>query len=122
MKYYSTKIINDFIQQNAEKIRCIYVGMDEDWEPTAVMIYKNGEVLKKNCDKWRSDHLCIRGINGSVWATPTMKVDYKNGEVDRVPCFEDDGELVDPYEIQMKKMFAMMTRGFYPIDEPVCPK
>lgn len=47
MKYYSTKIINDFIQKNHEKIRCIYVGMHEDWEPTAVMIYKDGEVLKK---------------------------------------------------------------------------
>lgn len=119
MKYYSTKIINDFIQKNHEKIRCIYIGMHEDWEPTAVMIYKDGEVLKKNCDKWSSDHLRIRGINGSAWATPTMKVFYKNGDVERVECFEDDGEVADPCEIQMMKKFAMMTRGFFSIDEPV---
>lgn len=48
-----------------------------------------------------------------------MKVFYKNGGVERIECFEDDGEVADPCEIQMMKKFAMMTRGFFSIDEPV---
>jgi hypothetical protein len=74
MKYDYKKAMK-IIEENKSEIESAYMGMAEDWGWTAEPVYEDGE-YKQDLTK---EDLCLAGINGSYWATPTLKIEYKNG-------------------------------------------
>lgn len=86
MKYYSKKIITDFIEAYKQEIQSVDVGMDEDWFWTAETVW-NVEVGYYNCMITDNDNITIAGIGGSRWATPVMRVYYNDDSIRIIPCY-----------------------------------
>ena len=107
MKYYSYDIIKDFFDKHKDEIDALYLGMAEDWTLTCSRFTSDFDyqIIKEG------QHLYVRGIPGSVWATPVMKVIYKNGLEEILPCWFDDGEKVSEGQIIFCKAFAEATFG-----------
>ena len=53
--------------------------MFEDWGWTAATVYEKGEFKKGFL--WNNSSIKVAGIRGSAWATPVMKVTFKNEKV-----------------------------------------
>jgi len=75
MKTYNFKKAKTLIE-NTPNIRSASIGMYEDWGWTAETVYNDGEFTTE-----LSSDTEIRGINGSVWATPTLQICLKDGTV-----------------------------------------
>lgn len=110
MKKYNTQFIKDFIEKNAENIDFVVCGMKEDWNWTSEKVYTQENGFKRGFD-WNSKHIRVAGIKESVWATPVMKVCYKDGTSEVIECFVDNGEEADQENITMKMAFAKATGG-----------
>jgi hypothetical protein len=95
MKYYSLKEAEKIIRKlkrAGEQIEGAYLGMSGDWSMTSEPVYENGEFIVKG-----GVHGTIRlaGITGSMWATPTLRVQFKDGKFSEFPCFIDEDELYE---------------------------
>ena len=100
MKYYSYDIIKDFFDEHKDEIKALYIGMAEDWTQTCSK-FTSGfdyQIIKKG---W---HLYVRGIPGSLWATPVMKVVYKNGLEEILPCWFEEGEKISEEKVAFCKV------------------
>ena len=82
MANYDYKEIKKFIQKHSDYIESVSLGMAEDWFWTAEEVYSGG-VFKVNLDEEPE----IAGIKGSQWATPSMMVEFKDGEERMIDCF-----------------------------------
>ena len=82
MKYYDFKKVYKFIETNKKDISTVDIGMDEDWFWTGNTVFEDGE-YKINL---RAKGLKVGGINGSSWATPVMRVEYKDGSEKTFDC------------------------------------
>ena len=109
MKNYSTSIIKKYIEENKEKIKSVECGMEEDWSWTCGTVYADGKYNAKY--DWEKETIEIAGIEGSTWATPIMKVNFYDGNVDYIECYKDDGEVEDQIRIATQKAFARATFG-----------
>ena len=109
MKKYSTKIIKAYIEMNKDQIERVYCGIREDWHWTAEFVYDLGE-YSSNYD-WNDKHIEVAGITGISWGTPVMKVILKNGDMQIVDCYEDDGTSVPAEKIMRQKAMAILTGG-----------
>ncbi len=74
MKIYDFENIKKFIEDNKDNIAEVDLGMQEDWYWTAETVFVDGEYITTI-----TDETTIGGINGSSWATPEMRVTYKDG-------------------------------------------
>ena len=83
MKKYDFKNVKKFCQKYSDHIDSVQLGMQEDWYWTAETIYEEG-TFKVNLD---DKNLDIAGIFSSDWATPSMKVDFKDGTEEMFDCF-----------------------------------
>lgn len=99
MKCYSYDIIKDFFDEHKDEIKALYIGMAEDWTQTCSRFgfRFNFQIVKKG------QHLFVRGIPGSIWATPVMKVVYKNGLEEILPCWFEEGEKLSEEEVAFCK-------------------
>lgn len=108
MKCYDYDTIKDFFDEHNDEIKVLYIGMAEDWTQTCSK-FTSGfdyQIVKKG------QHLFVRGIPGSTWATPVMKVVYKNGLEEILPCwFDDGGATPDEEVVAFCKGFAKTTFG-----------
>lgn len=90
MKYYDVAKAKKLIEDNISSINSASLGMDEDWFWTAETIFEDGAftIDLENTGGF------IGGINGSVWATPTLEIEYKDGSIRKYNCYigESDGE------------------------------
>lgn len=95
MKCYSYDIIKDFYDSHRDEINALYLGMAEDWTLTCSDFGSgfNYQIIKIG------QYLYVRGIPGSVWATPVMKVVYKNGLEEILPCWFEEGEKLSEEEV-----------------------
>ena len=84
---YDFKKAKDLIEAERENIANAYLGMHCYW--TADTVLEDGEYVV-DLDTVEK----IAGIAGSTWATPTLKIIYKDGNSKMVPC-HDDGQT-DP--------------------------
>jgi hypothetical protein len=75
MRYYDFKKAKRIISRNKKEITTAQIGMGEDFYYTGVTVYVDGEFL---VDLNTVDTLA--GINGSDWATPILKLEYKDGK------------------------------------------
>lgn len=80
---YDYKKAKEIIESRKNDIEYASLGMREDWNWTAVVIWQD--------DKYQVDLDTVEklaGINGSDWATPTIELVLKNGEEFMMPCYE----------------------------------
>lgn len=81
--------------------------MKEDWHWTSDIVFESD---KGYCIDMK-DELCIAGIYGSTWATPCMRVVYKDGTHDIIDCYTDDGNVHSKSKIKQQMIFAKWTGG-----------
>ena len=86
MKYYDYKKAKKIVEEEKNEIQEAVLGMEEDWFWTAETIFENGE-YKKDLD---DQCLCLGGINGSSWATPTLEILYKDDRYKKIVCYKED--------------------------------
>jgi len=79
------KIIEDYKNKGLKEA---FLGMQEDWSLTAETIWKNGKYYV-NLDK---KNLEICGINGSLWATPILVLEFKDGTYKKLLCYKEEQE------------------------------
>ena len=66
----------DFILKNKDKIDSVEAGLLDDWCYTGGVIFENGKATN-------DDYKYL----GSLWATPAMKVYYKDGDFEEIDCY-----------------------------------
>lgn len=76
MKQYNFKKAKEIIEFNSEKLESATLGLHEDWFWTAEEVWSRD---KKFIKKLNSKTL-IGGITGSFWATPTLSLQFIDGE------------------------------------------
>jgi hypothetical protein len=113
MKYYSMEKIRDFVAKSEKPIKSVSVGMKEDWGWTAVEIYRKGKFTANVNGK----RLKVAGIEGSTWATPVMRVEYKGGILETIECYDDDGFVEDTEMIAQQMGYAALTGGMDSVPE-----
>jgi hypothetical protein len=86
MAKYDFKSAKQFIEAHKDKIASATMGMREDWFWTAETVFEDGE-YKVDLD---ADGLKIAGIKGSMWATPTLEIEFNNGTSERKDCYIGD--------------------------------
>lgn len=89
MKIYNIKKAKQFIKDHKSEIIRVSLGMQEDWNWTAEVIWGDGKYTQK-IDKNSS----FGSITGSTWATPVMEIIYKDKERVLIDCYsgESNGE------------------------------
>lgn len=83
MKSYDFEKAKRIVEERKDRISKASLGMYEDWFWTAETIFEEGE-WKKDLDQTKT----IGGIDGSRWATPGLRIYYKDGEEETfIPCY-----------------------------------
>lgn len=109
MNKYDTAFIKSYIEEHKNEISEVSCGMREDWFWTAETVYSDEALLDKY--DWSGKSINVAGIDGSTWATPTMEVAFKDGRIELVPCFFDDGDKAPDEKVAQQKAFVEMTGG-----------
>lgn len=109
MKKYNTNFIKSYIEEHKKEIESVFCGMREDWSWTEDTVFEDGEF--SSYYDWNKKHITVAGISGSTWATPVMKVEFKDGRTEIVDCYVDDGEQASKSQIANQKAFARETGG-----------
>lgn len=93
MKTYNYKEAKRYIQMHSDIIESASLGMAEDWWWTADAIYEDSKFIYD-----LDAEPVIAGIGGSIWATPTLEVEFKDGSVKSFPCYiGESSESKPPY-------------------------
>lgn len=113
MKYYSKRVITNYVNAHKDEIKDVTVGMEEDWFWTAEIIYDNVNGFYDVLDSFEedSDLIEVAGICGSSWATPVMRVSFLDGTDEVLDCWKDDHAQEDKQQIAKQKAFALVTGG-----------
>ena len=82
MANYDFEMAKKIVQKYSDLLEEASLGMAEDWYWTAETIYENG-VFLENIDAEE-----IGGISGSFWATPTIRLTFKDGSDKFLDCYE----------------------------------
>lgn len=109
MRKYYTAFIKQYIEEHKDEVESIDCGMMEDWFYTAETIFSGGQFNPSY--SWDSTSINVAGITGSTWATPVMQVLFKDGRIEIVNCFFDDGGIASLQQIAEQMDFAFMTGG-----------
>ena len=83
MAKYDFKSAKRYIQMHSDLISSATMGMHEDWFWTAQTIYEDDK-FSVNLDE---KNLMIAGLIGSVWATPMLEIEFKDGTSVKKDCF-----------------------------------
>lgn len=87
MKKYDTAFIKAYIEKHHPELKSVACGMKEDWSWTADVVWEDGKFVSEF--NWNSKSIEVAGITGSIWATPVMWVEFKDGHTEDIPCFFD---------------------------------
>ncbi len=104
MKNYDFKKARKILKNELGKgVKEASLGMYEDWFWTAESIYRDGKNVRlRKAGK-------IGGIEGSYWATPTLCIEYSDGDRKMFPCFI--GENDEKVAQQKKQTFGTEALG-----------
>lgn len=106
MKCYDAQMIKNFIESKQYDIESVVCGMQGDWFWTAQTVYENGDY---NVDL-SGKTVDIAGICSSTWATPIMRIEYKNGDCEEIECYYDDGVEPNPYRAAMQEQLVRVNQ------------
>ncbi|CQR51438.1 hypothetical protein [Paenibacillus riograndensis] len=87
MKAYDFQKAKLLIEQDREQIQEAALGMYEDWFWTAEEVFNDQEGFVRDLETVE----LIGGINESSWATPCLRITYRDGNESCIGCFKDDG-------------------------------
>lgn len=91
MKKYDFKKAKMIIAANAKNLKTVSMGMYEDWFWTAKTIWEKGKYIKKlNNDTY------LGGIQNSYWATPAIKLTFKNNKIKMLECSKGESDKNRP--------------------------
>ncbi len=93
MKKYDFEKVKNYIENNRNNIKSVYLGMHEDWFWTAENVFEDGEYTKK-----LGENTTIAGISGSYWATPVMQVEFKDGTEKVIGCYSGESDEIKSNE------------------------
>jgi hypothetical protein len=80
---YDFKKAKKLILKHQKDLMTASLGMHEDWFWTTETAFENG-MLTQDLD----NITIIAGINGSAWATPTLRLEFKDGTDKMIPCHD----------------------------------
>lgn len=86
---YDPKKARKYIEKNKEKISYVEMGMKEDWFSTSQIVFASGEYSYDLTE----ETVNLLGIYGSIWATPIMRVTFKDDTEKDIPCYKE-GEII----------------------------
>lgn len=92
MKTYDFAKAKQLIEENKDNIESAYLGMSEDWSWTAVAVFKDGE-FTMDLDEQPE----IAGIKSSSWATPELRINFKDGNSEEIECLLASQKKVVPH-------------------------
>lgn len=87
MKTYDFAKAKQLIEESKDNIETAYLGMSEDWSWTAVAVFKDGEFTMDLASQPE-----IAGIKSSSWATPELRINFKDGNSDEIECFTGESQ------------------------------
>ncbi|HYE12213.1 MAG TPA: hypothetical protein VEF53_18745 [Patescibacteria group bacterium] len=96
MRKYNFEKAKQIIELEKETIESVSMGMHEDWFWTAETVYENGEYTKL-----LEPNTNIGGIQGSVWATPCMRISYIDGTEKCISCYQGEKESAKPSYLEL---------------------
>lgn len=102
MRKYDFAKAREIIGKHAATLEKATLGMAEDWWWTGEVVWEAGTFVKD-----LKPGLEIAGIDGSSWATPAIKLDFKDGTTKFHPC-HDGGKSEDPTKLQ-----RLVTEGVF---------
>jgi len=82
---------------HSDVVESVSIGLIEDWFWTAESAYEDSRIILDFDDK----DLLIGGIDGSIWATPTMLITYKDGRTEYKDCFVGESTSGMPASFQL---------------------
>ena len=88
--FYNRELIKQKIEEKREHIDFAECFIDNYYEDTCETIFEDGRYLI-NIDAEEnilSNNFIIAGIGGSYKEEPTVKIHYKDGSVEDLPCYE----------------------------------
>ena len=93
MKTYDFAKAKQLIEENKDNIESAYLGMSEDWSWTAVAVFKDGEFTM---DLDEQPEIAGIKIKSSSWATPELRINFKDGNSEEIECFTGESEESRP--------------------------
>jgi hypothetical protein len=109
MKKYDFEKAKQLIIENADNLESASLGMHEDWFWTAEEVWENGKFTQE-----LNNETMIGGINGSRWATPAIKLSFKDGTEKMIEC--SDGE-----NTETKPSFLLLGALSQPVQDNITP-
>lgn len=85
MKKYDFDKAKRIILERKDRVSVASLGMLEDWFWTATPIFED-------CEFCIPENYLIAGINGSIWATPFLKIEYRDSSETFIPCYIGESE------------------------------
>lgn len=112
MKFYDYELAKTIIQTfiDLDVLDSASLGIHEDWFWTADTIYEEGEWKKELCSNTELEYAyenkenpflegdhpnlskLIGGLGGSIWGTPVLQVEFKDGSDKTFECYYSKGE------------------------------
>ena len=140
MKKYNFIKAKQLIDKHKDNLERASLGMHEDWFWTAETIWENGEYkreLPDNADEINEayiqarkngmsllsddanlykDKILIAGIYESYWATPTLRLIFKDGTDKMISC-HDGGESTGGNSIELGILSRSVQENITPLEE-----
>jgi hypothetical protein len=91
VKRYDFKKAVALIEREKDQISEASLGMYEDWFWSAETVFEKGEFCKE-----LNDDTVIGGIQGSSWATPSIRIEYTDGREECIPCYTGESTTYQP--------------------------
>jgi hypothetical protein len=112
MKKYDFAKARNLIEAEKEALTEACLGMHEDWSWTGETIWENGEYTVD-----LANVVEIAGICGSVWATPVIKLSYKNGAERFLECYTGESSGTKSEFFQLGELSGPVQDSIAPIEK-----
>lgn len=120
MKKYDYEKAKKIITSRKVDIIKASLGMYEDWFWTAVTVFEDGEFSMDLSTDGK-----IAGIDGSYWATPTLRLDLKDGSDECIPCYTGESTQHQPSSMFMLSVLSGPVQDSMPpltFSDPIVDK
>lgn len=110
LRMYDFTKARSIVQKKWDLIETALLGIHEDWFWTAEAIMEKGmwtHSLEAGSE--------IAGIQGSSWATPALKLEYKDGTEEFIECFNGEAEESQPSWFSLGSLSASVQENIQPI-------
>jgi hypothetical protein len=112
MKKYDFDKAKQLIAENEDNLENASLGMHEDWFWTAETVWENGKFSQE-----LNNETMIGGINGSCWATPAIKLSFKDGSQKMIECSDGENSEKPPSFLLLGVLSQPVQDNIIPLTE-----